>query len=195
MLNLINNFKKIIGRKSKKGFTLVELIVTLAVFSILMGLIVGILTPIMSANASARQVVEAKDVIDSINNVFENIFPKQKVLCLSEDYMSVDDSLYDGYIASRNGRLCYITGSGNGEVVTELLSDAVYGRYDMDMSFKTGKAGMLDALLIVTIRVYSDGYSTTRDINIRMSNIILQKANIIYPAGNPSCPMAFLPVG
>lgn len=76
-----NLFKK---NKAKKGFTLIELIITLSILTIVMGMILGALSPIFRSYGDGSTYVEASDMAKTVAKYVRNSAKTGKEVYLSD---------------------------------------------------------------------------------------------------------------
>ena len=140
---MLSNYNK------QKGFTLVEMLVAIAIFMVVMTVAVGSLVSIVDANRKAEAI---KTVINNINSAMENI---SKNMRIGTDYYC-----YSGNAWTKNTGDC-----GTGSSMVKYLSgdgiNTVYYRYKSDT---TGEEGNIQRCTVP--KVNDDGtYCALSDNN------------------------------
>lgn len=160
--------------KNKKGFTLIELIITVALLTIVMGMVSGVMTFIGRDYYESKEYVEAMEKAKSSARIIAKNLEKAELICLC----NYDSKVYDNQkdlvkdltqsMYQKDGQL-YSRKTLNGEGAP-VFDKAYWGNYDLDLKFlayqREVDVSVLEIKIILTTKdkTKSFKYSETVDI-------------------------------
>lgn len=147
-------FKKF---KNKKGFTLVELIITIAILTIVMGMIMGVLTPIIKSYGKSREYLGASDIAKNVA-----LYVRETTKTGTDVYLSDNDdkSYYEGSenrinfansIYVQNGKL-YRRETLSG-VAEEVFAAEYWDEYSLQMTFSAHRKEIVAIVIEAQITI------------------------------------------
>ncbi len=150
--------------KNNKGLTLMELLVVIAVFSILFLAIVMFVVPTMNMFVKTRDIAEAKAMANLVMDYIEGSVYSTDVLELRDyttDPTAISDAAYDAD-DSKQFYLLSVNGGGALELFKEgessrsdAISQGITAGYNANISFAKRKAD--SKVLMVSIEVFKTG--------------------------------------
>lgn len=147
-------FKK---KNNKKGFTLIELIISVAILTIVMGMIMGALSPIFARYESGTDYLEASDMAKNAAKYIKVVAKTGTDVYLSDaDDKTFDNGSglaknYDNAIFAENGRL-YRRDTFDG-TAKDVYGDAYYEEYSINIVFTANKVELVALVVKMDITI------------------------------------------